>query len=149
MFYQKNFKEVKYLSVSILKMLRRFSKIMTTIEDKSRPAAFVPYMSIFGLGSTPLFQIKPPTCWFSVFEHSKTKGGTIWWKKYLFSNKFSDLGKSRLNIFKVKTCIILLFGLWNPVHALCMPCLASLVPPLVFEQTIYPIWKRVGLTFSK
>ena len=43
MVYQKNFTEVKYLSVSILKMLPRFSKIMTTIEDKSRLAAFVPY----------------------------------------------------------------------------------------------------------
>ena len=44
MVYQKNFTEVKYLSVSISKMLPRFSKIMITIEDKSRPAAFVPYV---------------------------------------------------------------------------------------------------------
>ena len=43
MVYQKNFTEVKNLSFSISKMLRRFSKIMTTIEDKSRPTAFVPY----------------------------------------------------------------------------------------------------------
>ena len=43
MFYQKNFTEVEYLSVSIFEMLPRFSKIMTTNLDKFRPAAFVPY----------------------------------------------------------------------------------------------------------
>ena len=35
--------KVKYFLILIIKMVPRLSKIMTAIEDKSRPAAFVPY----------------------------------------------------------------------------------------------------------
>ena len=36
--------KIKYFFILVLKMIPRFSKIMTAMEDKSRSAAFVPYI---------------------------------------------------------------------------------------------------------
>ena len=63
------------------------------------------------------------------------------------SPTYPDFPTTYISIFcaggiKIKICIILYFGLWNPVHALCMPCLASWVPHIGFwalkKQKIRP-----------
>ena len=110
MVYQNNFTEVKYLSISILKMLQRFSKIMTTIEDKSRPAAFVPYVFQVGyihirINCVATF-VRAPACdrvkgCLYMRRRGSLPNADIWWHRGRGFYQMLTIDESKMAIFKM------------------------------------------------